>query len=208
MSELASQLTQATLADVHASWIPEMDVALLARAKNSDYGLRWLASRLAKVEMFSVPPAALDIAAELLQANAWWAMSISESSAWLIELGAYTRISSIRLAIMRVQVLQWRRVLGAALYQKMLREEVSNFPSEKEFYFDDDFSLGWIDDAALTQSLMKCAYQELLGFASRQHPLLVQRVALAFPETWWQSFQRNPPMPVLDHGTVMKILAR
>lgn len=208
MFELTSQLTQATLADVHASWLPEMDASLLAQAKLSDYGRRWLASRLANVELFSVPPAALDIAAELLQANAWWAMSISDSRARLIEMGAYTRISSIRLAIMREQVLQWRRVLGTALYQKMLREEVSNLPPEKEFYFDDDFSLGWIDDAALTQTLMKSAYEELLGFASRQHPLLVERVALAFPETWWQGYQCNPPTPVLGHGTVMKILAR
>lgn len=218
MSELAAQLTQVALDDVHASWFPEMDAALLTQAKASDVGRRWLASRLANVELFSEPPAALGISTELLQAEVWWPMSLSDSSEWLIELGAYTHISSIRLAITREFVLQWRRVLGPALYQRLLREADSSRPTDREFHADNDSSLKWMslkwtspelmDDATLSQMLKKCAYEELITFSLRQHPLLAQRVALAFPEAWWQNYQRDPPVSVLDQETVMKILAR
>lgn len=222
MSEFAVHLTQAALDDVHASWVTDIDAALLAQAKASHYGRRWLASRLANLELFSVPPAALGVSTEILQAEMWWSMPISDNSAWWLELGAYTHISSIRLAIRREHVLQWRRVLGPALYQRLMREAGSSRPTDKEFRDDDDSSLKWKslewkslkqmplewnDDTALVQMLKKCAYEEMIGFALRQHPLLAQRVALAFPEMWWQNYQRDPQVPLLDQATVTKILA-
>lgn len=208
MSEFSTQLVQFALVDVHASWFPAMDEALLMQAKASHYGRRWLASQLANIELFSVPPAALSISPALLQADAWWATSISENCAWFIELGAYKHISSIRHAIIREHVMQWRRVLGTTLYQRLLREDVRDQSEKMEIHDEDGFLFEWIDDDALAQRLKESAYSELLGFASRQHPLLAQRMALAFPEAWWQNAQRETPVSVLSQQIVTKILAR
>lgn len=183
MPELAGALQQAALRDVHSSWLPMLTPSLLARAKQSAFGRRWLSTRLSAQTLFRTPSVMLDIPDALLQEQAWWQVSLCEHREHLIEMGAHACLSVLRTAIAREQVMQWRRVLGMPRYMQLL--QLSD-PGERA-------PLSWptrvMNDQALIEHLEKVACFELLNYSRQCHPLLAQRVALAFPLDWSVSLE-------------------
>lgn len=184
MRDIASDLVNAALTDVHGSWLPELDLALLQKARASALGRRWLAANLSSVELFSQPPALLGIEATSLLESSWWQYSLSLCSQPLLEIGAFAFIPSIRAAVLRAQVMQWRRVLGRDTYLALLKNSDALFQQHMIPVACQPENNIVADDAVLTEKIRKTACFELLSYAGAIHPLLRLRVALAFPKCW------------------------
>lgn len=206
MSELTFQLVRATLRDLHESWLPHLDPGLVAKAKDNDFGRRWLASQLDHFTMFALPHNAFEMPDDLLNQNAWWRGSLANATELIIEIGALILSPRIRVTVTREQVLQWRRVLGPLIYRRCLESALprANLNTMPESAPDVEIR----DDAALAKILQKYGYSELLHFSLQQHELFMQRVSIAFPESWWHEFQDERRAPVLPAEVVAQVAAQ
>lgn len=197
MLDAVTSLVNAALADVHGSWLPELDAALLQKARASAVGRRWLAASLSSLELFNRPPALLGLEAGPLLASNWWQYSLQLCSQPLLEIGAFTFIPVIRAAVLREQVLQWRRVLGRDTYLSLLKNSDAMLQENViQAAFQPDSNIV-ADDALLTERIRKTACFELLSYASAIHPLLRTRVALAFPQCWSEEHLNHSYVPCL-----------
>ncbi len=182
--DLKFALVESALRDLHPTWLPGLDADLLEQARSSTMARRWLATRLTTLALFTVPPAALDIADDTLSQSAWWQRSFRTADEPLLALGARGFQRLIKASIQRDKVLQWRRVLGRDLYEQILLLPAESMPNTAKRDAGNKNASIDLEDSQLAEATRRSACMALLQFAQQQHPLLQARVALAFPQAW------------------------
>lgn len=202
-----SVLLACALRDLHGSWIPDLDAVLLSRAKMSAAGQRWLKARLKKVALFNHPPAGFGLMPLEGAESGWWQVPLAVESRHLIELGALGYLPDIKSSIDRDKVLQWRRVLGKDLYEKLLRVSLGKLPLDTAVATAIPVR---VEDAILADMIAMSGFRALFAYASRFHHLLALRVAVAFPQAWSHTNIGTDllSVPVLPLGAVEQFIQK
>lgn len=111
-------LRQRALDDAHASWFAGIPPDLLARARTSDAGRRWMARHLAaqRVLFHEVTPG--DSA--LVAGHDWLCEPLAQRDGFMLALGAEALAPLIRTRVLQRQVRMLTAVVGENEYERIL----------------------------------------------------------------------------------------
>lgn len=170
-------LQNATLADAHASWFRDIPEELLARAKTTPLGRRWMAGWLAAGHPIFRQPASGLGDDDVLREHEWLCRPLAARLDFMLELAALALAPLLRAQVTREIVRRLRATLGEGTYQRMLHSPVRGCSAAASGESD-----LFASEAALKEGLLRQAAIELSAFARDLHPALEARVCLVFSE--------------------------
>lgn len=189
MLEDLERLQCVALRDLHPSWLPETDAALVLQARHTPSGRRCLAQQLSSTQVLFRMPARQQIDCDVPAASyPWWLHCLNAQQSLWILLGAHVYLPLIRASISRQRVLQWLRVLGESDYGALLRTPAERY-GERAIHTQDELPE---EDERLRQSLLRTGYQQLVNYADTVHGCIANRVLLAFPANWNMAVKVQP----------------
>lgn len=177
-----SALLKSSLDGAHASRFGDMPPELVERARGSLLGRRMLALRIERAA-----PALFDLAAA--NESAW----IEQHPAALfsgerlrgaaLDLGALAFSSALRARVERGEVLRLREAIGAARVSFALSTDPWRGAVPEGVRHCALAGLARVLDnvGAITELLRQRGRVELFTYAASQHPMLAERIKLAFP---------------------------
>lgn len=172
-SFIPARLQNAALDSLHAGWLAG-EAALIAKARGSHLGRRWLAGRLVPLApaLFAAPAGA-DLAAAL-EAEPWLLEPGAPAESLRLQLGMLALAAPLRGVVSRLEAHRVRRVLGPTLYRELLRAPTAATDAPA------GFAAALVSDAALHSFLLRSGEAELGAYAAGLHPAAGERVRLAF----------------------------
>lgn len=174
MPETWATLQRLAIDDAHPAWFAPLDEPLLARARASSPVRRLLARTLAEgpapLLFGTIAPALPSVVVR----QGWWRLPAEALRRIALLLGAIAFAPAIRTRIDRLDVLRLRRVLGMRRYGEALN--ATRLSQVDAAAIQRQLDAAMRDDETLREALTRRGWSEWTGFASEQHPLLVERL--------------------------------
>ncbi len=175
-------MLKSTLDGAHASRFGDMPAALVERARISLIGRRMLALRIERSapEMFDLSAAN---EAEWISRNPVALFSGERLRGAALDLGALAFSPALRSRVDRSEVLRLREAIGAARVSFALGTDPWSGAVPDDVRHCAMAGIGRVIDnaAAITELLRQRGRVELFTWAANRHPLLAERIKLAFP---------------------------
>jgi hypothetical protein len=185
------ELQRVALDDAHASWLPGAPRAalpdLLAQARRSPLGRRWIAQQLVRAapQLLGRPAPAAPIDEAQLAAADWLLRPLNAAvlplSELLLELGAMALAAELRAVVARRGFACLRAVLGEARHERALREGPQ---AAAAVVRPAEFNRALDSQLRLRSLVRNQGIAELEACAATVHVAACERVRLACERDW------------------------
>jgi hypothetical protein len=178
-------LQRATVERVHPSWLPNFAAELVAAARRTPTGRRWLANQLSTIMplLFALPGGVGPASARELHDLGHCRAALLDPLERALDLGSLLLAARLRTVVSRSAVTRLRTMLGTERYDRALTTSphITTAPVVTRV------SMQTSDEAeVLVAQMLHHGAHELAAYAARLHPALAQSVKLTFEHEWWR----------------------